>query len=78
MKPPAPPRVSDSYLFWVTSPPELSARCAWWTRRIRGGWRPGRRLRELGYDTSARYYGVYVWEYLNVISPLLLRLLPVA
>ncbi len=72
-KPPAPPRVSDVEEHWARPPQEMSARCAWWLKRIDEGWRPGRRLRTLGYYSSAEYYGVYIWEYLRAIRPLLQR-----
>lgn len=74
MKPPAPPRVDDHYRFWGDPPPERSPRCAWWVARIEGGWRPNRRITCEGYDASSSYYGVYIWEYLHVISPLLGKL----
>jgi hypothetical protein len=73
MKPPAPPRVKDIEKYWSQKPPEQSARCAWWVKRIQGGWRPSGRVSSEGYYSSAKYYGVYIWEYLNVISPLLRR-----
>lgn len=42
--------------------------------RINAGWRPNRRLRSMGYHESAEYFGVYIWEYLNVLYPLLVEL----
>jgi hypothetical protein len=42
-----------------------------WRERITAGWRPNQRISTLGYYESAAYYGVYIWEYLHVISPLL-------
>lgn len=30
-------------------------------------------MRRLGYDCSAQYYGVYIWEWLNVLAPLIER-----
>lgn len=35
------------------------------------GWRPNRRIRQMCYDCSAEFYGVWLWEYLNVLAPLL-------
>lgn len=66
----APPRV-NRYAFWTSAPTERSPRCAWWTERINAGWRPHRRIRTLGYDGGAEYFGVYIWEWLHVLSPLL-------
>lgn len=70
MRPPAPPRV-DHYAYSTDAPPERSARAAWWVARFEAGWRPNKRVRKMGYDTSAEYFGVYIWEYINVLSPLM-------
>lgn len=70
-KPPAPPRVRNLEKWWAEPPPSPSARCLWWLDKINAGWRPGRRIRQLGYYTSAEWYGVYIWEYLHVLSPVL-------
>lgn len=70
----APPRVDtydDGECYWGDPPPERSPRCTWWIDRIRAGWRPGKRVARLGYYCAATYYGVYIWEYLHVLSPLL-------
>lgn len=69
MKPPAPPRVGDIYLYWTVVPPEVSRRCIWWLNRINNGWRPNSRIMGMGYADSSRYYGVYVWEYINILQP---------
>lgn len=66
---PKPPRVDDHYRYWSEPPPERSERCAYWLRQIDRGWRPNRFLRRECCDCSAEWYGVYVWEYLNEISP---------
>jgi hypothetical protein len=72
VKPPAPPRVTDRYQYWGGPPPEISPRCQWWVHRIeKEGWRPNKRVRAHGYDSSAQFYGIYIWEYLHVIDPLL-------
>ena len=73
MKPPAPPRIRypEFEQYWVDPPPEPSARCLWWVDRINGGWRRNRRIGGLGYSMSAEYFGVYIWEWLHVLSPLL-------
>jgi len=59
--------------YWTTSPPERSTRCQWWVDRINKGWQPNGRIRSMGYYEAAIFYGVYIWEYLEVISPLLNR-----
>lgn len=71
MKPPAPPRVFDHYAFWRDRPPEQSARCTWWLARIAAGWRPNARVSAMGYDDKAEFFGVWMWEYLNVLYPVL-------
>lgn len=68
--PPKPPRVDDVQRYWTRPPPERSARCAWWAAKIQAGWRRNRRLGGMGYHEAARFFGVYIWEYINVISPL--------
>ncbi|MBB3041188.1 hypothetical protein [Nocardioides soli] len=68
---PKPPAVADHYAFWGDAPPTRSERCAWWVRQIERGWRPNRRIAGECYDCSAEWYGVYIWEYLNVIAPAL-------
>ena len=68
---PKPPPVADHYAYWSEAPPEQSARCTWWLRQIDLGWRPNRRIRAENYDSSAAWYGVYIWEYLRVIAPAL-------
>lgn len=73
MKPPAPPRVADRYRYWRDAPPELSDRCKFWIGRIENGWRPGRHVGSYGYDEMALYLGVYIYEYMHVLSPLLQR-----
>ena len=71
-----PPRVKDQYEYWHSDnpPPERSARCQYWLEQIAAGWRPNARISCLGYDDSAEFYGVYIWEYLNVLSPFLDKL----
>lgn len=48
-------------------------RCRYHIARIQAGWRPGRRVAALGYYESAEWYGVKIWEYLDLIAPLLRR-----
>lgn len=66
-----PERVDDHTLYWTDLPPEPSARCTWWVSRIHGGWRPNRRIRREGYEGATVFYGVYIAEYVKVLSPLL-------
>lgn len=68
MKPPA---VSNPYLYWGDPPPTPSPRLVWWLERIRQGWSPNRRIGGMGYDESAHWYGVYIWEWQNAIRPAL-------
>ena len=68
---PKPPPVSDLYQYWSDRPPCLSPRCRYWLRQVERGWRPNRRIRVQGYDGSAAWYGVYIWEYINVICPMI-------
>jgi hypothetical protein len=65
-----PPRVKDKYEYWLKPPPDPSPRCTWWLGEFAKGWQPNRRVRGEGYTGAADFYGVYVWEYLNVIAPL--------
>jgi hypothetical protein len=68
---PKPPRVANPYDFWTEAPPERSERCAYWLRQIEHGWRPNKYLAGEGYDAAAHWYGIYIWEYLNLIYPAL-------
>ncbi len=70
---PIPPKLVGREIerYWTTEPPDLSARCRYWIRRIEKGWRGNRRFIRMGYDEAAEYLGVYIWEWLNVLSPLL-------
>lgn len=67
---PKPPRVQDRYRYWSERPPALSARCQYWVRQIERGWMPNRRISREGYDNSSDWYGVFIWEYLNVLAPM--------
>ena len=68
---PKPPPVNDRYRYWTQPPPEPSPRCRYWLRQIRRGWRPSRRITIDSYDGQAAWYGVYIWELLQVIWPAL-------
>ena len=62
-----PPRV-DRYEYWGDPPPVPSPRLAWWLDRIVDeGWKPNRRISGEGYDGTAEFFGVYLWEWLNVL-----------
>jgi len=51
---------------------EQSDRCLWWVGRIQDdGWRRNRRISAMGYDEAAEWFGVYIWEYLHVLLPLM-------
>jgi hypothetical protein len=58
------------YEFWTNPPPTMSARCSWWVDRVRGGFRRNKRLKVMDYSDSAAFFGVYVWEWLNVLWPM--------
>lgn len=70
-EPPAPPWVEDIEEFWSEPPPEPSARLLYWQAQIADGWQPNRRVATFGYHNAADFFGVYIWEYLNVLYPLL-------
>jgi hypothetical protein len=40
----------------------------YWANRIRQGWRPNRRIRAMGYDESAHWYGIYIWEQMHTLQ----------
>ena len=65
---PKPAAVPDPDTYWNDPPPTQSARCDWWVRQIERGWLPNRRIRAEGYYSAAGWYGVYIWEYRNVIT----------
>lgn len=67
-------RVEDIETYWLAPPPEESPRVAMWRMRIAGGWRPNKRIRSFGYYEAAKYFGVYIWEYVHVIFPLIKNL----
>lgn len=71
MKPTTPTQVKDVTEYWTSPPPEQSARAKYWLERLNAGWRPNRRIRQFGYHEAAKFFGVYIWEYINVLSPLI-------
>lgn len=68
---PKPPRIHDEMEYWESPPPQPSERCLYWTRQIERGWLPNRRISGECYHCSAVWYGVYIWEYLHVLAPLI-------
>lgn len=66
-----PPAVEDVEAYWSNPPMVPSDRCIWWVKQIENGWYPNRRINQLGYYLSAEFYGVYIYEYINVLSPLI-------
>lgn len=66
-----PPKVDDIERYWTEAPSERSPRCSYWLSKIEAGWRPNRRIGQLGYYSAARWFGVYVWEYVTVLAPAL-------
>ncbi len=66
---PKPPRVADVYAFWGDSPPELSERCRYWLRQIERGWLPNRHISTMGRDATAVWFGVYLYEWCDVLYP---------
>lgn len=68
---PKPQPVNHISLHWETKPDRLSERCVYWVRQILRGWRPPRRIAGEGYYGATEWYGVWLWEYLHVLFPLL-------
>lgn len=68
---PRPPKVKDIYANTGRDTGELSERCRWWLRQIERGWRPNRRIASECWECSADWYGVYGWEFMDVICPAL-------
>lgn len=63
--------------YWTEPPPTPSAGLDKWLVRItHEHWKPNRRIRTLGYYAAAEFFQVYVWEYLNVLMPLLYGISP--
>jgi len=70
---PKPAKVADVTEHWGGAPPEPSARCLYWLRHIRRGWRPSARVMSEGYHGTAEWFGVYLFEYLQVLCPILVN-----
>jgi hypothetical protein len=59
----------DVTAYWTGPPPKRSANCAKWLRKIKRGWRPNRRIRQMNYHAAAVFFGVYIWELTHVLWP---------
>ena len=54
--------------YWLEPPQFPSPKLLYWLERIKTGFRPNRRLSQFGYYERAEWYGVYIWEQLNVLD----------
>ena len=61
----------DIQRYWTEPPPEPSPGLLKWSEKIRNGWTPNRRISAMDYYSSAEFFQVYIWEYVNVLSPML-------
>ncbi|WP_157556807.1 hypothetical protein [Nocardia acidivorans] len=68
---PKPPAVDDATRYWRDPPPERSVACEYWARQIERGWLPNRRIGRMGYHVATEWFGVYIWEYLHVLYPMI-------
>lgn len=68
---PKPPRVTDHYDTSLEGSGIVSDRCQWWIRQINRGWRPNRRTLRCCWDCNSEWMGIYGWEYIEYIWPLL-------
>jgi hypothetical protein len=76
-----PPPVEDPFRYSSEPPPEMwSPRLQYWVLRRslfsptmfgKDRWRPNRHIRRLNDVDSARRYGIYVWEWVNMLGPIL-------
>lgn len=66
----------DPYEYWDDPPPQPSPRLRYWLAAVEQGWKPNLRLRRMPCATATRWYGVYRWEYLNVLAPKLRETYP--
>lgn len=70
-----PPAVNDIQQCWTTPPPELSPRVEYWLRRVADDdWRPNKYLLREDYYGASTWLGVYIWEWINLLRPLLAEL----
>ena len=59
--------------YWSNPPPNPTENLIRWIGKIQSGWRPNRRIRRLGHQRSAEFFGVYLWEYVEVLCPILCK-----
>lgn len=70
-----PAAVNAIEVYWSTPPPALSPRVQYWLKRLADDqWRPNKYLRAQGYYGAAAWLGVYIWEWTNLLRPLLAEL----
>jgi len=64
--------VDNVETYWAKDevPPERSEACKRWLAKIEAGWKLPDDAR-WGYYESAEMFGVYIWEWMEVLSPLL-------
>lgn len=65
------PKVDDATEYWDEPPPMASPRCIFWKTKIRSGFRANYRIRKLDFEEASDFFGVYIWEYVNILNPLL-------
>lgn len=64
--------VGNVMLYWLDQPPEPSDRCLYWRRRYsEGSWSPNRWLARQDNHGRALWLGVYIWEAVHVLGPLI-------
>lgn len=61
--------VNDVTEYWLEEPLKQSPECTRWLVKIMSGWKPNRRITQMGYHEKAEFFGVYIWELFNVIIP---------
>lgn len=71
MKPITPPRVDNVEAYWGQLPEQPSERLKFWIKQVENGWLPNRRISTMGYYESAEFYGIYIEEYLTILSPII-------
>jgi hypothetical protein len=64
-----PKSVEDITAYCSDPSPARSARCDYWLYMFAQGWKRNRRLSRMGYYESANFFGVFIWEYFNILMP---------